>query len=889
MKTTHRLTLIALTTLFVIAIAVMCASTPAEVSAQSRSAFSFAPRSLTGLASPAGPLGFVQGLFQAPWRGFDTGIFGQGFGPGSIAFGDIDGDGDVDILVGNSFFGSPGISVLKNNGDQTFAAPVYYATPLNEVVGEVALSDFDSDGDLDAFATIRGDFDQMTKIKVWRNNGNGTFGSPVEFATGQGPVGIVIADFTGDNKPDVVTANYGGSSISILRHNGLTGNSAGFLAPVSFSTANRAEKIAAADVNGDTILDVVVGGQVGSGFAASLAVMINSGNGVFATPVPYDAAPGGRFGSTAVALADLDNDGDADLIGGGDYENGSVDSGAITIRRNNGNGTFGSAEIILFDAFVPMPKELTTGRINSDGLPDIVAAVPSGRIPEGFVTVTSNGSGGFNTPVYYEASQQTFDAGIIDLDNDGDGDVVTLANSSAAVTVHENHGDGSFPVLTRYEVASLSDAVQSADIDNDGDIDIVVNGEVDIASNDAVVKILKNNGNGTFAPAIDYTPSRNFADMKLRDINGDHFVDLIFGPDGNYPSFHFGTALNNGNGTFAPTVVTQVFSCGSGTIDAADLDGDGDLDIVLTEEETCPGNNAHIFVFRNDGNQNFVRMPDINLPGRLPHGLALAEVTGDTNIDIITALPDGMGVFPGNGNLTFGAPIISTTAPYKFKVVDFNHDGLLDLGMIMQQDSFGTELIGTALGNGNGTFQAVQTQTGSSVLENLRISDDLHAGDVDGDGTPDLVVLNYASNDVSVFLVNSDGSLRPDQRYGIGNTPQLGTMADFDGDGRMDVAAAIGLPPSGLHNAIVLLRNVSSGPQPTPTPTPTATGTPPSPTPTPTATATPTATPTATATVTPTVTPSPTPTVTPSSTPRPTPTARPRITPRPRSTPVPRP
>ena len=121
-KTTHRLTLIALTTLFVVTIAVLWASTPAKVSAETRSTFAFAPRSLTGLASPAGPLTFVQGLFQAPWRGFDTGIFGQCFGPQSFALGDVDGDGDVDILVGDSFFGSPGISVLKNNGDQTFAA-----------------------------------------------------------------------------------------------------------------------------------------------------------------------------------------------------------------------------------------------------------------------------------------------------------------------------------------------------------------------------------------------------------------------------------------------------------------------------------------------------------------------------------------------------------------------------------------------------------------------------------------------------------------------------------------------------------------------------------------------------------------------------------------------
>jgi len=398
MKTFRQPMLIAIRILFCVSVALLGASTSPNVNGEVRQPSAFAQHH---------PVALPAGMLQAPWRGFDTGIFGSGFGPTSFAFGDLDGDGDIDILVGDSFFGSPGISVLKNNGDQTFTVPVYYSLPLNQVVGEVALSDFDSDGDLDAFATIRGDFDQMTKIKVWRNNGNGTFAAPIEFATGQGPVGIAIADFTGDGKPDVVTANYGGSSMSILRHNGLSGNSAGFLAPVTFSTGNRAEKIAAADVNGGGVLDVVVGGQVGTGFDATLAVMINTGNGNFAAPVAYDAAPDARFGSTAVALADLDNDGDVDLIGGGLYSSGSIDNGAVTIRRNNGSGTFGSAEIILFTNpnYISNPKELITGSINNDGFLDIVATVPSGRAIEGFVAITSNGSGGFNPPVYYEASR----------------------------------------------------------------------------------------------------------------------------------------------------------------------------------------------------------------------------------------------------------------------------------------------------------------------------------------------------------------------------------------------------------------------------------------------------------------------------------------------------
>jgi FG-GAP-like repeat/FG-GAP repeat len=186
MKGVPHLTLSLAFAFFIVAAAWLWTSASAKVTPQTTRMFGVGPRMAPGLVQYLAPLGFVDGLFQAPWRGYDTGIFGSGFGPNSFAVGDLDSDGHLDILVGDSFFGSPGISVLKNNGDQTFAAPVYYATPINEVVGDVALSDFDGDGDLDAFATVRGDFDQMMKIKVWRNNGNGTFAAPIEFPTGQG-------------------------------------------------------------------------------------------------------------------------------------------------------------------------------------------------------------------------------------------------------------------------------------------------------------------------------------------------------------------------------------------------------------------------------------------------------------------------------------------------------------------------------------------------------------------------------------------------------------------------------------------------------------------------------------------------------------------------------
>jgi hypothetical protein len=744
-------------------------------------------------------------IFDAPWRGFDTGIFpDSGFAPASFVIGDLDGDGDSDVLVGDSFFSLTGVTVLKNNGDKTFARFVYYPLEQNQTVGEVALTDFDGDGDLDAFASIRGNYDELTSVRIWRNNGDGTLASSISFPTGTGPADIVAADFTGDGKIDIATANAGGDSVSLLRHNGQAGASAAFLAPVNFPVSTDLQQISAGDANGDGRLDLAVSGF--NGADVTLSVLINDGNGNFTAPDNYQSAPGSRIFSYAVALRDTNNDGKADLIGGGVYSSGSSDFGALTVRRGSGNGAFGASEIYQFELGIPAPKEITTGDLNGDNFPDIIAAVPSGRATEGFVTLLSNGAGGFQAPKYYEASQQTFDVAAFDADGDGDSDIATLANSSAAVTIHENPGNGVFRVPVRYNVAAFPDAVESADIDNDGDTDIVVNGEVDIASNGAVVKILKNKGDGTFAPATNYTPPRNFGDMKLRDINGDGFVDLVFAPDGNYPSFHIGTALNNGNGTFAPVVVRELFACGGGTIDAFDLDADGDRDIVFVEEESCQNIAARIFILRNDGNQSFFVMPVLNPPG-LPHDLAVSDVTGDGKADIITAVSGSMEVFPGGGNLTFGAPILSTSEPYKFTTADFNGDGRLDLGMIMPVGALGADVIATALGNGNGTFQAIRTQIGSSVLEPLRIAADLDAADFNGDGKKDLLTYNFASNDVSLFLNAGDGSLLPHQRYGIGNTPNLGTAADFNGDGKIDIAATIGLPPLGLQSAVVILKN----------------------------------------------------------------------------------
>lgn len=768
-------------------------------------------------------------LFTATWRGFDTGIYPR-IGPVAFAFGDLNGDGHLDALTGRALGGGPGISVLLGDGEGRFAAPVHYDLPAQQSVGDVYLSDMDGDGDLDAFATMPDVNGLTNKFAVWRNGGDGTLAARVEYPSGPGPRGIVVSDFSGDGFADVLTADTGyiagdNSTVSLMAHNGQAGSGAGFLPPVNFPAGGaRPEKLAAADLDGDLDLDVAVVrvGQPAAGdFETDIIhLLFNDGAGKFGPPVTYLPVPDPhRGGKAAIALADLDNDLDVDLIGGGGRDIGSISVGMISIRRNDGTGAFGEPELYQFENFVWVPSHLTTGDVNGDGFLDVVACSPEGRANDGWNLLESDGIGGFLEPVVrHQASKETWEAAILDLDEDGDPDVATLARDSAVITVHANPGDGTFPIPTTYPIGVLSEFFDAGDLDSDGDLDL--------ASSDEQVRILRNAGAGSFAPFETYDPPINPADIKLRDLDSDGQLDLLMGPDGESSPYHFATALNNGDGTFGPGVVHLVFSCGEGSIDAFDLDGDGDLDVALTEEEACVGGDPlRIFLYRNDGNQVFVALPPLFPPG-IPNGIRGTDLNHDGNVDLLTGLGSGIGVYLGNGDFTFAPVLVSGSRPFRFDLADFNHDSEWDLGMLLPQDSFGTVFVGIALGNGDGTFAAALPISGATGLESaFRISNDIDAEDCDFDGNVDLIASNNSANDLSVFLGNGDETAQPHLRYGSKYSPRQSIVADFTGDLVPEIVSMIDLPPSGFACAVVVARGLSDPPGTgSVDPAPTATG-----------------------------------------------------------------
>lgn len=163
-------------------------------------------------------------------------------------------------------------------------------------------------------------------------------------------------------------------------------------------------------------------------------------------------------------------------------------------------------------------------------------------------------------------------------------------------------------------------------------------------------------------------------------------------------------------------------------------------------------------------------------------------------IDLLTIHSEGLAFLKNLGGFQFAEPVISpapaNSGLYLFELADLNRDGKLDAGTILNQDYFYAK-IGTMVGRGDGTFGPVQMQFGATTSESLRSADDIDIADVNGDAFPDLNITNYASNEVSIFLTNPDGSLRPQQRYSIGNTPHSSTVADFDGDGKADFAGVV--------------------------------------------------------------------------------------------------
>lgn len=327
-------------------------------------------------------------------------------GANAVVAADVDGDGFPDMIVATN----NGVSVMLNNEDGTFAAPVTYATG-GSFSNSVAVADVNSDGNLDLVVTnMCLDTTGCSGVAVLLGNGDGTFASAVGYNTGGLETGAVaVGDVNGDGAPDLIVTNNcqlhtcaGGWLILLLNNgDGTFGN------PLELS-ATKGGPVVLADVNGDGNLDLVTGG----------GVLLGNGDGTF-----QSLDPGLPNGALSIAVADLNGDGKLDVA--------VVVNTGVTVQLGNGDGTFQPGKTYKTGGAIPLSVAIAD--FNGDGYMDLAVTNECPALVRG------------------------------------------VCNNAATVGVLAGNGDGTFKAASAFVAGGdYATSVTAVDADQDGKTDLLV-------------------------------------------------------------------------------------------------------------------------------------------------------------------------------------------------------------------------------------------------------------------------------------------------------------------------------------------------------------------------------------------------------------------------------
>jgi hypothetical protein len=290
--------------------------------------------------------------------------------------------------------------------------------------------------------------------------------------------------------------------------------------------------------------------------------------------------------------------------------------------------------------------------------------------------------------------------------------------------------------------------------------------------------------------------------VVIADLNGDHKPDIVVANAcGDFSCSYDGTVgvlLGNGDGTFQPVVIYRSGGSDPGSVVVADVDGDGRSDLLVTNacgDANCDGT---VGVLLGNGNGTFKAATIYSSGGALPKSMVVADVNHDGKPDLIVAnlQSHDVGVLLGNGNGTFQTALSYDSGggqANSVAVADVNGDGTIDLLVCNAQDT-----VGVLLGNGDGTFQPAVTYSSDPPGSKPGGAVALAVADANGDGKPDLLVVNSslagdANNGgaVAVLLGNGNGTFQSAVNYASGGYQALGlAVGDVNGDGTEDVLIA---------------------------------------------------------------------------------------------------
>jgi hypothetical protein len=463
--------------------------------------------------------------------------------PERFAVGDINGDGNPDIIVTNAHVSSGEangeLRIVLGNGDGTFRPAQTHR--FDKGIRDVVLADVNGDGRSDAIVANY----QEAYVAVLVCNGDGTLQEGIRYAVEDFPSSIITADLNGDKKLDIVTANYGSGTLSIL----ISDQHGGFVAPRLYKAGQYPSKVAVGDFNNDGHLDAVTANWE----STNVSVFLSDGTGTLS----LKATCGVGSYPSGVAVGDFNRDRRLDIV------TTNANGNSISVLTGNGDGTFQPERRYPVGMW---PSSVVVSDLNGDGWMDIVVTNRDVTPYETDCTVSvlwNDQDGGFNSQSRLVTGSMPLSVAVGDFNRDGLRDLAVVNFGSQDVSIFYNRGGQRFSSQRRYPVASRPESLTVGDFNGDGNLDVVVATSVGLS-------FLLGNGDESFQTVEESSlPGSSF--VVSADINRDGHLDLVL------PGLRL--MLGDGTGKFS---LAGKYTVQANAVAVGDFDGDGWMDLAAS-------------------------------------------------------------------------------------------------------------------------------------------------------------------------------------------------------------------------------------------------------------------------------------------------------------------